>query len=256
VVIVNSGAGIPQTFYRPYATWLADHGFSVLTYDYRGIGASRGRSIKRLKASIQDWGSKDCAAIVAYAQTEYGIAKLYFLGHSIGSILPGFVSDTPEIERMLLISPHTGYSGDYASPGRWRMFLMWHLVMPFLCRTFGYFPGRRLGFPEDLPYAVAMEWGGRRGERSLRGDERFGAFDGIVTSALVLRPKDDAFASKSAYDRIRAKFCNSRFADNEFSAPQFIGHFGFFSRRYRESLWTIGLRWLALGELPEATGLK
>ena len=52
VVIINSGAGIPQTFYGPFSAWLADHGFYVFTYDYRGIGGSRGATVKGLQASI------------------------------------------------------------------------------------------------------------------------------------------------------------------------------------------------------------
>ena len=75
IVIINSGAGVPQTFYRAYAAWLADHGFCVLTYDYRGVGGSRGKSIKGLQASIEDWGSKDCATIIEYARKAYGDAK-------------------------------------------------------------------------------------------------------------------------------------------------------------------------------------
>ncbi len=250
VLIINSGAGIPQTFYGPFSAWLADHGFYVVTYDYRGIGGSRGASIKGLRASIQDWGSKDCAATIAYAHRAYHGQRLYVLGHSIGSVMTGFVSQMPKIERMLLISPHTGYFGDYARDGRWRMFRMWHLSMPALSRAFGYFPGRRLGFPEDLPYSVAMEWGGRWRKRNLRGDEELGGFARIATQALVLRPADDPFATKSAYDRIRERFSNIHFTDRSLLAHRSLGHFDFFRRHHRDSLWGIGLQWLAFGEVP------
>jgi len=249
VVIINSGAGVPQTFYEPFATWLADHGFYVLTYDYRGIGGSRGASIKGLRASIQDWGSKDCAATIAYASTAYQAKKLYLLGHSIGSVVTGFVSRLPKIERMLLISPHTGYFGDYARDGKWRMFLMWHLFMPLISRVFGFFPGRLLGLPEDLPYSVALEWGKRWRKGDLRGDERLSGFARVATQALVLRPADDPFATRSAYDRVRERFSNTQFAEKKLFAPNPIGHFDFFRRHHRDSLWAIGLHWLAFGEV-------
>jgi len=249
ILIINSGAGIPQTFYEAFATWVADHGFSVFTYDYRGIGGSRGASLKGLRASIEDWGSKDCAAVISHARSLYGAAKLYVLGHSIGSVVTGFVSHAPKIERMLMLSPHTGYFGDYARERKWRMFTMWHIFMPILSRAVGYFPGRRFGLPEDLPYAVAMEWGGRRSIRSLRSDGDVGEFARIVTRALVLRPADDPFATKSAYDRIRARFSNVYFIDRNLYANHYIGHFDFFRRHYRESLWVIALQWLALGEI-------
>jgi len=249
VVIINSGAGIPQTFYGPFSAWLADHGFCVLTYDYRGIGGSRGASIKGFKATIQDWGSKDCAATIAYASTIYPAKKLYVLGHSIGSVVTGFVSQLPKIERMLLISPHTGYFGDYAQDGKWRMFLMWHFFMPVISRAFGYFPGRLLGLPEDLPYSVALEWGKRWRKRDLRGDETLGRFARVATRALVLRPADDPFATKSAYDRVREQYSNIHFADKKIFAPNSIGFFYFCRRHHRDSLWPIGLQWLAFGEV-------
>ena len=249
VLIINSGAGVPQTFYGPFSAWLADHGFYVVTYDYRGIGGSRGASIKGLRASIADWGSKDCAATIAYAKAAYRAEKLYILGHSIGSVVTGFVSQVPKIERMLLISPHTGYFGDYARNRKWRMFLTWHLSMPALSRVFGYFPGRRLGFPEDLPYSVAMEWGGRWRKSDLRCDETLSGFARVATQALVLRPANDPFATKSAYDRIRERFSNTHFSERRLLAYSSLGHFDFFRRHHRDSLWTIGLQWLAFGEV-------
>ena len=163
--------------------------------------------------------------------------------------MTGFVSHTPKIERMLLVSPHTGYFGDYASKGRWRMFIMWHIFMPLLSRAFGYFPGRRFGLPEDLPSSVGTEWGGRRWRRFLRCDEQVGGFAQIVTRALALRPPDDPFATRSAYDRIRSKFSSADFLERELPTNGSVGHFDFFRRHHRDSLWAIALRWLALGEI-------
>ena len=71
VAIINSGAGIPKSFYEPFASWLADKGVPTITYDYRGIGGSRGKSLRHLSASIQDWGSKDCAGILKYTHGLY-----------------------------------------------------------------------------------------------------------------------------------------------------------------------------------------
>jgi predicted alpha/beta hydrolase len=41
VVIVNSATGVLARYYHRYASFLAEHGLEVITYDYRGIGASR-----------------------------------------------------------------------------------------------------------------------------------------------------------------------------------------------------------------------
>ena len=39
-VQMQSAAGVPQGFYAKFASYLAGRGFTVLTFDYRGIGRS------------------------------------------------------------------------------------------------------------------------------------------------------------------------------------------------------------------------
>ena len=268
VAVVNSGAGIPRTLYEPFASWLADSGIPTITYDYRGIGASRGKSIRGLDASIRDWGSKDCAGILKWLDCRYPDARIYVIGHSIGGIVTGFVKDPPSIDRMLLISPHTGYWGDYAPSARKQMFLQWHVALPSLTRVMGYFPGRILCFPEDIPYGVAMEWALRTGgngnwtERLLRprmrsnrkcledaGSEGFPRF---TSSILALRPSDDPFATEEGLRRVESLFYNCSFLDAPIEVNPHgrarIGHFGFFSSSNRDWLWQWALCWLRTGQ--------
>jgi predicted alpha/beta hydrolase len=39
-VIINSATAVKQGYYESFASFLAEHGYLVITYDYRGIGAS------------------------------------------------------------------------------------------------------------------------------------------------------------------------------------------------------------------------
>ena len=43
-VLIGGAMGVRQAFYRPFAQWLADQGYVVATFDYRGVGDSRGRA--------------------------------------------------------------------------------------------------------------------------------------------------------------------------------------------------------------------
>jgi len=250
VNVINSGAGIPKAVYEPFAGWLADHGLPTFIYDYRGIGGSRGRSIRSLAASIRDWGSKDCAAVLHYCQTLYPESKTNVVGHSIGGIVTGFVTSPFRIGRFLFISPHTGYLGDYAPSKRLKMLLMWHGVMPLLTSVVGYFPGRAFGLPEDLPAGVATEWAKRRFIWNLTYDAGFGSFSQICTQVLTLRPSDDLFATRAAMTRVKSHFNKANFIDVPIPAAKSknkIGHFGFFHPRSRDSLWPIALSWLEFG---------
>src|SRR6201991_2763293 len=40
--LISSATAVPRKIYRGFAGYLARRGFAVLTYDYRGIGGSRG----------------------------------------------------------------------------------------------------------------------------------------------------------------------------------------------------------------------
>ena len=253
VALINSGAGIPRTFYEPFAAWLADEGVPVVTYDYRGIGGSRGKTIRTLSASIQDWGSKDCAGALFFLRTTYPTAEISIIGHSVGGLVTGFVTTPPQIARMLLICPHTGYSGDYARSSRLKMFLSWHVVMPIITWVAGYFPGRRLGLPEDIPYGVAIEWANRRGRNNATIDAQRGSFPHIAACALTVRPEDDPFSTRSAMQRVQSLFSSTNFKDLTIRADpdsnERIGHFGFFRPSNRAALWPIALQWATLGEM-------
>ena len=39
-LMVNPATAVPQTYYGRFAQWSAQRGFRVVTFDYRGIGAS------------------------------------------------------------------------------------------------------------------------------------------------------------------------------------------------------------------------
>ncbi|MDI9738710.1 alpha/beta hydrolase, partial [Stutzerimonas stutzeri] len=66
-----------------------------------------------------------------------------------------------EVDRYLNVAGQYAYWRDYAAERRLQMYAKWHLLMPAMTRLVGYFPGRRLGWLEDLPAGVALEWSQR-----------------------------------------------------------------------------------------------
>ena len=167
VALVNAGAGIASRYYDRFAAFLAENGVPTLVYDYRGIGRSRPHSLRGFNASVEDWGSKDCAAAISWLQDHFPQAKILVVGHSIGGFVTGFVTNGALIDKMLLIGAHTGYWRDYSPAARPLMLLLWHVLMPAITSLLGYFPGKRLHLLEDLPKGVALEWAGRLKARIL-----------------------------------------------------------------------------------------
>jgi predicted alpha/beta hydrolase len=263
--LINAGAGIGMRYYDRFAHFLATHGIPTLVYDYRGIGQSRPSVLRGFAASVEDWGSKDCAAALEWLSGQFPEARRIVIGHSVGGFVTGFVTNGRKIDRMLLVGAHTGYWRDYAARPRLAMYLLWHALMPAVTRVVGYFPGRRLHLLNDLPAGVALEWANRRrpefwwNKVTADGapdtqwrDNALSRFLAIRASTLALRFTDDAFATEAATTRILGLYQNcpaTRMVVGPVDAGgQKIGHFGFFRSRFRETLWPRVLAWLRNSE--------
>ena len=255
-VMINAGAGIPARYYDRFAAWLADRGLPTLTYDYRGIAASAPPTLKGFEVSVEDWGSKDCAAVLDNLSRRFPAARPAVLGHSIGGFVTGLMPGGERVERLALVGTHTGYWRDYARRVRLPMYMTWHVAMPMVVRAIGYVPARRFGLPEALPAGIARDWAARRKPEpwwNLRRPdgtpdrERIAGvvarFDAFRADALVVSLADDPFATRAATARIAALFrhCTIRERRIEPRAEGLrrVGHFGFFRARMRETLWPV-----------------
>ncbi|MCV3736375.1 alpha/beta fold hydrolase [Rhizobium sp. TRM96647] len=258
-VIVNAATGVLSRYYHRYARFLAGHGFDVLTYDYRGIGLSRPERLKGCSYRWRDWGERDFEGAVRFVRQHGRCDGLFVVGHSIGGFLPGLAESAHRIDRMLTVGAQYAWWGDYAASRRLPLFLKWHVAMAALTCAFGYFPGRRLGWLEDLPAGVAHEWSfrGQRFEHSHRPAERQGALDRMAAVAapiLAVTVSDDELGTPAAirrtldyYTRAERTAVLLRPADYGCDA---IGHFGLFHDSHASGFWLDTLLWLRDGRNP------
>jgi len=96
-VVIAPAMGVPQAFYRDFAAWLAQRGFDALTFDYRGIGHSAPRSLRRYRASIDDWIRYDFEAAIGEARARAGTAPVFVVGHSLGAQLLALLPSAAEV---------------------------------------------------------------------------------------------------------------------------------------------------------------
>lgn len=258
-VIVNAATGVLARYYHPYARFLAEQGFAVITYDYRGIGASRPARLRGSGIRWRDWGELDFDAVATWAKERDPHGRLLVVGHSIGGMLVGFAPAAVHVDRMLTMGAQYAYWRDYAAADRTRLLLKWHVAMPAITAALGYLPGKRLGWLEDLPAGVAFEWCRRRMrfEWSYPARERqtiLDRFAAVTAPILAVGLTDDEFGTPQAIARTLAYYRGSerRQVVLEPSDLGFetIGHFSLFHSRHSDGFWPQTLRWLRNGVVP------
>lgn len=257
VVVVNTATGVRASYYHRYAAFLAGHGYTVLTYDYRGIGESRPETLHHLRLRWHDWGQRDFAAALGLAQ---GLGdEVMCVGHSIGGYLPGLAENAPVLSLILSVGGQYGYWGDYATAKRAGLFAKFHIAMPVLTALTGYFPGKRLGWLEDLPKGVALDWALHRArmEQMHSPHERaavLARFAAVQAPILAVTMSDDEFATPQAVRRALGYYTGAErqavCLRPEDLGHARVGHFGLFHARHEGDFWQGSLRWLREGVNP------
>src|SRR6266478_4589536 len=243
-VLVAPAMGTPQSYYAPFAAWLAAQGYLVATFDYRGTGLSRPSSLRGFRTDIFDWAKLDCAAMIEALATGAPGQPLYWIGHSLGGQILPFVPNHQRLAKAVTVACGSGYWRENAEPLKRRAWWLWFVVAPITLPLCGYFPGRALRKVGDLPKDVMIQW--RRWclhpEYAMSEGEAVRAQYAAVTTPIVsLSFHDDEFMSARNTESIHAFYVNAqrtmkRIAPEEIGAER-IGHFGFFRAAFERSLW-------------------
>jgi len=256
-VLINSATAVPRKVYRGFAGYLARRGCAVLTYDYRGTGDSRQKSlvgynqVKSLvgfKASMSDWAALDVTAAVAWMRERYKDLPLGYVGHSFGGQALGLLANNSEVARALLVAAQAGYWKLMTSPERYRVYALLNFVGTPLTRLMGYAPGWG-GVGEDLPKGVFEQWTRWvMSPRYLFDEPTLGGFAKYHGALRALCLSDDPWATRPAVELLCSGFTSIKpeiltIAPANAGATR-IGHLGFFRPEHRDTLWRGAAEWL------------
>ncbi len=253
-VVLTGGTAIRQSFYAPFASYLARHGLRTVTFDYRGIGEARPRSLRGFEARMKDWALLDTRAVVAR------FAPSLLVAHSFGGQLLGLMDDLHGVDGAVMVGVQLGATRHFPLLARARNGFLFRTV-PVATAAYGYMPGSLGLGGVDLPSGVAREWAKwcLSPDYLLSHEEdaggRFGRFDRPV---LYYSFTDDDFAPRGAVGAYldalgAAKVTHRRLAPED--AGGSIGHFGFFRPRFENTLWAESREYLldlAAGRTPSA----
>ncbi|MFD5215449.1 alpha/beta fold hydrolase [Microbacterium sp. NPDC058345] len=259
-VIIAPATGVQGRYYWPFAGYLAENGFSVLVPDFRGIGRSAppdANGYRRLKARWHEWGTQDVEACIVWLLNRLGgQPRISVVGHSFGGFATLMAAHAHQLERVLLVGAQHAHWADYDRHRRLAFMLRWHLFMPAVTMLLGYFPGKKLGWLENLPRGVALDWARGASDYAKTigadGEEIMHRVSQLTLPVLSVNPTDDPYATPAAVRRtlgyLSSAACEEWYVDPRDLGVDEIGHFGLFRQRFRHTFWPEAIRWLLRGK--------
>jgi len=239
LIIINSALGVRQSFYQPLALYLAENGYTVISWDPRSIGESNTGNIKTDSARLRDWGAIDLEAILNHVVDENWSSwkNILLFGHSAGGHLVGLCRSINKIYNIILIS--SGTCGWRLYPIiQWpRLWLAWYLMFPILLKTLGYIPSQ-FGIGHDLSKGVASDWRNWSTSKdylfsdSTLTNTYYDQYDGAIHA--IGFSDDVGFSPPNTIYDLMNRFPNAVkkikiFQPKELNRNK-IGHFGFFKK--------------------------
>jgi predicted alpha/beta hydrolase len=155
------------------------------------------------------------------------------------------------VDAFVMIASQTPYWKNFTTTMKPKLWFFWNLLLPGLTKLFGFFPASKIGLFEDLPKHVALQWQRWANSSNYIFDEYpevKETFHSLTQPALVLTFEDDTIAPRKAAHDLLQYLPNMKIDHRHHSpediAVRAIGHFGFFKKRYKSTLWRESLDWL------------
>lgn len=259
-VVIGGAMGVRQSFYEPFALWLAGQGFRVTTFDYRGHGDSLQGPMRAVKADLFDW-ARDYEAVISAAKAVLPARPLYLLGHSLGAQLPGLLQKPEQVDGLLSVAAGSGYWRDNAPQLKRIVPYFWWVLVPLATRLCGYFPGRTLRKVGDLPAGVILQWRrwclDPRYSVGAEGPAVAQSYGAVRFPVLAWSMADDELMTLRGTHNLVNLYANAErrvesITPGDVKARR-IGHFGFFREQFQASLWPRAAAMLeSLGAAPVA----
>ncbi|WP_089820165.1 alpha/beta hydrolase family protein [Kaistella treverensis] len=247
VLLINSATGVKQQVYFSFARYFAENGFTVVTYDYRGIGESKPKKLVGFAANMRTWGTVDFKTLTYYIRQEYPEELKYCLGHSVGALIVGMNQDSAIFSKFIFVATQDAQLSNLSLKVAVAGFLGFGIALPILSEIFGYFPAHRFGLGESLPKGVAYDWKtliiNKKSTKRLY--EKIGAnnAENLDQETLIIYAEDDPWVTmkgmenlmKNVYPNLRKTYRKVWVKE---SPKLEIGHVNFF-RTYNRPLWKI-----------------
>ncbi len=246
MIVISAATGVRKEFYKNFASFLVENDYHVLLYDYRGIGESAAGDIRTSPIYMHEWGTQDMNAVLNYLTVTCGFTDVIWLGHSIGAQLVGLLEKKHYVSKVISINAALGYWGYFPYPMRIVVWLLWHIIGPLLINVYGYGVMKKIGWGENLPRNVILEWRSWCMNKTyymdfLKHKLKASCFYNFTIPITAIYTSDDYIANDKTAPLMRQFFPNAPYRliklDVASYTPHKVGHMGIFRKRFAQVLW-------------------
>ena len=254
--MIAPATGIKRQFYHSFATFLAEQGFGVITYDNEGIGQSLSTTLAKSDASLISWGRHDMPAVLDALQYEFPEASYHLIGHSAGGQLIGLMPNYAALSSIFNVACSSGRIKNLEMPYKLKAMGFMDAFIPLTNLVLGYTPADKIGMGEPLPRGVARQWrewcnGAGYIKTALGKTIHNHYYDELTMPSLWLGFSDDDIANSENIDDMIRVFPNMS-VEKHYLNPKdlgvsHIGHMRYFSRKTYSKvpqLWQMAVDWL------------
>lgn len=252
LLLVNSATGVKQQMYFSFANFFCEKGFTVITYDYSGIGLSKPKNFRNNKSSMRSWGSDDYRTVTAFIRKNWPDYRKFCVGHSVGALIFGMNRDSEMFEKLVFVGAQDAYIGNLPPRVALTAILGFGIALPVLAAFLGYFPANWFGLGETLPKNVALDWRtlvmNPKSTSKLLTKSKERISEKLNQETLVVYAEDDPWVKMKgmesllnrSYPNLKTIYREVKISE---SPKKTIGHINFF-RTYNKNLWNIILDFL------------
>ena len=245
-LLINSATGVKQQMYFGLANYLAELGITVLTYDYRGVGLSKPKKLKKFDASMRSWGALDYDAVADYVFKNFPNSHYVLLGHSVGALIVGMSSYSKRMDDFIFVATQNPYYPYLAPSVRLFGLFGFGFLQPIVSSTLGYFPGHWFGLGETLPSGCAADWRQiilKKESTNILLNQVEDYSKDLHQDVLFIHAEDDTWVTdkginsllNDTYSNLKSERRLLKISESEKGE---IGHVNFF-RSYNQNLWKI-----------------
>lgn len=256
LVLISSATAVPQGFYSAFAKHLVANGArAVLTYDYRGVAASRRARKAVPEIRFKDWAVKDFPAALRCLQAVAPGHETVGIGQSFGGQALGISDCSSGFSRYGMVATMSGAVHLLDDKWVWPRMNIVGVPVSYLTPSM---PRWMNG--EPIPGSVFRDWARWcRMKNYFFDDPQLGAAEllaKVKTPVLAVGLEDDPWGTRRAVSHFLSYHTSAPIEQRWYSPAdtggQPIGHLGFFRSRFSQSLWPEMTEWLLDGVLPSS----